>query len=78
MHLRSDNRVFYLVLRKESFPAKERKGNSLFNTVPRDARKSSERKEKKIKSFITKPKYRNKTRKSGYPMIYFNRIKCTR
>lgn len=44
----------------------------MLNTVPRNARKSSERKEKKIKICITKSKYRDKTRKSGYPMIYFN------
>lgn len=50
MHPRSDNRVFYVVLRKESFPVKEKKGNSLLNTMPRNARKSSERKEKKRKS----------------------------
>lgn len=49
MHPRSDNRVFYVVLRKESFSAKEKKkGNSLLNTVPRNARKSSERKANQI------------------------------
>lgn len=50
MHPRSDNRVFYVVLRKRSVPVKEKKGNSLLDTVPRNARKSSKRKEKKRKS----------------------------
>lgn len=50
MHPRSDNRVFYAVLRKRSVPVKEKKGNSLLDTVPRNARKSSKRKEKKRKS----------------------------